>query len=73
MFEQPAANTMILLGSWLLESFPFPLKKDEAWRWVDLNKLNFAALQQSNRARRQLHLPEQLEGLTKEKMVIQAA
>jgi len=50
----------------LAAQLSFPLKKDEAWRWVDLSELNFAELQQADgRAKTAALTPDQLKGLTK--------
>jgi len=66
MFEHSPLQTYRRSAWELAAQLSFPLKKDEAWRWVDLSKLNFAALQQSNgSAKAAAFTPEQLEGLTK--------
>jgi len=50
----------------LAAQLSFPLKKDEAWRWVDLSELNFAELQQADgRAKTAALSPHQLKDLTK--------
>ena len=50
----------------LAAQLSFPLKKDEAWRWVDLSELNFAELQQVNgSAKTAAFTPDQFKGLTK--------
>ena len=50
----------------LAAQLSFPLKRDEAWRWVDLSELNFAELQQADgRAKTAALSPDQLKDLTK--------